>query len=206
MCNGKFSDQPSTVSLGNSLNLVLLLDGITETSVDTINHKNINEATWRLTENQQKETYSITLQIEINFFQESLDVWVISRKSRPQLPVGRTLCSIYKFISQTLCNRLDVPKSRFTSTCSQQINSLIHTPQWRNIHSLTPDHPCRANTCSIFPWPAVVTKVLNSDSRTSCNHEMIMVKGPIKIGNFSFVYLLTTASTITWMGFRSVSK
>lgn len=107
-------------------------------------------------------------------------VWVIRRKSRPQLPVGRTLCSIYKFISQTLSYRLDVPKSRFPSTCSKQVNSLIHTAKWRNIHGLTPDNPSRADTCSILPWPTVVTEVLNRNYRTSCKHEKILVKGPEK--------------------------
>lgn len=40
------NSDPSTVGLSNSLNLILLLDGITETSEDTINHKNKYDETW----------------------------------------------------------------------------------------------------------------------------------------------------------------
>lgn len=65
------------------------------------------------------------------------------------------LGSIDQLISQTLSNSLDIPEGGFTCPGTQEPDGLVDTPQWRDVHSLTPDGTSTTNTSGVLTGATV---------------------------------------------------
>lgn len=144
-----------TIGLGNSFNLVLLLNSIAahKTPIMSISHKPI-----RLKHAQKLKNKT--------------------KKNNPcSVPVRGPFSCIDQLISQALCNSLDVSESRLASPSCQQIDGLIDTSEWWNINSLTPHNTCRPNSgCILTRTTDCPTKPIHKSSIRQCNANMLWAR------------------------------
>merc|ERR1712240_772336 len=64
--------------------------------------------------------------------------------------VGATLGGVNDLVTETLCDRLDIPEGSLTSPGAQEPDGLVNPPQWRDVHNLTSDCSSPTNSCGIF--------------------------------------------------------
>ena len=73
--------------------------------------------------------------------------------------VGAALGRIDQLITETLCDRLDVPEGRFSGASAEEPDGLVNPPQGRNINCLPSNCASATNPGAVFPGTRVDDRI-----------------------------------------------